>query len=118
MTPNMLGHFPRLMTAKTYKDVITFFIDIGFTAASPSLERLAAVLGFSFNATMLEHRNVAKRDDQNKMVQKLRTEFRDRHPLEFDVYDYARARFAPPASGGAREFGYPNDRGDSPCSQP
>lgn len=101
MTPNMLGHFPRPMTAETYKDVIdTFFVDIGFTEdLAASLERFSVTLGCPFEAASLERRNAAKRDEQNEAVQGLRMQFRERHSLEFD--DYARARFAPQGQSSA-----------------
>lgn len=97
MTPNMLGHFPRPVTTDTYKDIIdSCFVDIGFTEdLGPSLARMAATLGHPFDDAMLEHHNLAERDDQNAAAQELRAQFQDRHPLEFAVYDYARARFAP-----------------------
>lgn len=66
-----------------------------------SLERFSVTLGCPFEAASLERRNAAKRDEQNEAVQGLRMQFRERHSLEFDVYDYARARFAPQGQSSA-----------------
>lgn len=96
--PNMLNHFPRSISAENYKDIIEeFFIEIGFTEMLvPSLVRIAARLGLSFDPAGLVHRNKTKRDDQNLAAQELRPIFRESNPLEFDVYDYAMKRFGAP----------------------
>lgn len=91
---NMLAHFPRPVSADNYRDVVEeFFVDIGFTETLvQSLEQMAGLLGRSFDPQQLEHRNRTPRDDQNQEVQALRSDFRERHRLEFDVYDYAMSR--------------------------
>lgn len=97
--PNMLNHFPRPVTAENYRDIVEeFFVDIGCTEALvPSLTRIAHRLGQRFDPASLPHRNRSDRDDQDAAVQSLRALFRDRNPVECAVYDYARARLAPPA---------------------
>lgn len=93
--PNMLNHFPRPVSFENYRDIIDeFFVEIGFTEAlTPSLSRIAARLGVSFDPADLEHINKTERDDQVGAVQEFRSAFRELNRLEFDVHDYAMKRF-------------------------
>lgn len=91
---NMLEHFPRPVTQDNYKDIIEeFFIDIGTVEnLADSLHRAASKLNYSFNPKMLENSNVTAR---NQIVPaEMQAQFRDQHPLEYAVYDYAAAKFA------------------------
>lgn len=91
----MLNHFPREMNLNNYKEIIEkYFIDVGLTEFLPeSLQRFAQKLGVPFRAEELGHLNATARTDA--LPDEYRAVFRESHPLEYAVYDYVRARFAP-----------------------
>lgn len=96
--PKMLLHFPRPVTVENYKDVIDeFFVTIGFSETLvPSLYEIAAALGRTFEPDLLSHRNKGRYEDTPEDMDTLRAAFQVRNRLEFDVYDYAKERFAGP----------------------
>lgn len=95
--PTMLWHFPRPMTPENYKDIIDeYFITIGFSETLvPSLHVIAA-LGREFDSNLLGHRNKGIYEDTTEDMEAVRATYQARHPLEFDVYDYAKKRFSDP----------------------
>lgn len=90
--PNILNHFPREVTMENFKDILEeYFIEIGITEQLPkSLKRMADKLGKSFDPDMLETMNVTARDQV--LDETYRTQFRERHVLEYAVYNYVKAR--------------------------
>lgn len=93
--PNMLAHFPRPVTRDNYRDLIEeFFVEIGVTEQlAESLARIARHLGRPFDPGQLPHRNVTPRQDSGLDLAALRAAYRDRHPLDFAVYDHVRWLF-------------------------
>ena len=93
--PNMLNHFPCVVTEANYREVIeTHFVGIGVTERlAESLARIAAALGRSFDPARLGRLNVTERDTAGLDLGALRMRYRDRHPLEFAVYDHVRWLF-------------------------
>ena len=92
---NMLEHFPEEITASNYRDVLEErFVDIGlFENLSASLKRIAARLGQDpAPVDALEHKNAAARDAP--FPYELRDRFRERWPLEHEIYRYAVERQA------------------------
>lgn len=91
--PNMLNHFPRPVTADNYRDMIeTSFIEVGVMEhLEESLRRIADKLRMPFDPAWLPHLNAAERNDAT--TDTLRAEYIQRHPLEFEVYRYALARY-------------------------
>lgn len=87
--PNILNHFPRPVTQANYREMMdTRFICIGLTERLPeSLSRIAAHLGQPFDAAQLQHLNASTRDQQASETARAR--YRERHPLEFEVYEHA-----------------------------
>ncbi len=94
----MLLHFPRPVTAQNYKDIIDeFFVMIGFSETlEPSLHMIAAALGHSFDPGLLGHRNKGSYDTLSMDMDTLRANYKERMPLEYAVYEYAKERFAGP----------------------
>ncbi len=92
----MLLHFPREMTRDNYRDLIEeFFIEIGLLEDLPtSLQRIAAALGKPTIKDTGQRLNATPRDAQYEGADDLREAFITRHALEYEVYDYVRARFA------------------------
>lgn len=88
---NMLEHFPRPVTADNYRDIIDeFFVALGtFETLEQSLRKMANIFGKPTAAIdALPHRNQSDRDQVAPPGAYGR--FRDRWPLEFEVYDYVR----------------------------
>lgn len=77
---------------ENFKDILEeYFIEIGITEQLPkSLKRMADKLGKSFDPDMLETMNVTARDQV--LDETYRTQFRERHVLEYAVYNYVKAR--------------------------
>lgn len=93
--PNMLNHFPCVVTEANYREVIeTQFVEIGVTERlAESLARIAAALGHDFDPARLGRLNVTDRDTAGLDLGALRARYRNRHPLEFAVYDHVRWLF-------------------------
>lgn len=91
--PNMLNHFPRPVTAENFRDMIEeSFIEVGVMEhLEESLRRIAGKLDMPFDPAWLPHLNAAERSQP--AAAELREEYMQRHPLEFEVYRYALARF-------------------------
>jgi len=87
---NMLEHFPRPVTTDNFKDIIEeYFVEIGcFEDLRNSLERIAARLGHAPGSFELPHLNASK--EMAVIPPGARERFRDRWPLEFEVYDYVK----------------------------
>lgn len=90
--PNMLNHFPRPVTHENYRDQIDrWFIEVGITEWLPeSLQRISEKLGVPPAGT-IPRENVSLRDAE--CPSGLRAQYEARHPLEFEVYEYAKRRF-------------------------
>lgn len=90
---NMLNHFPRVVTFDNYKEIIeTYFIEIGISEyLDESLHRIAIKLGKPYDPAWLSHTNASMRDEE--VPEELRNIMKERHPLEFAVYDYALSQF-------------------------
>lgn len=88
---NMLEHFPRPVSFENYRDQIEeFFIDIGCMETLPScLQRFATKLGRAAPQE-LPHLNASA--PKPELPQKAYAQFRARFPLEFEIYDWVRAR--------------------------
>lgn len=98
---NMLQHFPRPVTPENYRDQIEeFFVEIGlFEDLGESLARIGRRLGRPVDDLALPRINVSARDEA--LPDSLREAFREKWPLQHDVYDYVRRRFrAVPAAAG------------------
>ena len=95
MAPNMLNHFPRVVTKANYRELIeTHFVEIGVTERlAESLARIAVALGQDFAPADLGRRNTTERDMAGLDIGALRARYRDRYPLEFAVYDHVRWLF-------------------------
>lgn len=91
--PNMLNHFPRQVTAANFREMMERdFVEIGIMEQlEPSLRRIAGRLGRRLAPGAPGHLNATPRDAETADLQALRAGFRDRNPLEFEVYDHARA---------------------------
>ena len=91
---NILNHFPREINLDNFKDIIEeFFVEIGITENLPhSLEKISRKLGKGFDPATLETVNATERDQ--RVPNDYRDQFRDKHPLEHSVYDFAKARIA------------------------
>lgn len=91
--PNMLNQFPCELTRDNYREVIDkLFIAIGLTERlAESLRHIAKRLDMPFREDWLPHMNAVARDQDDPV--ELREEFSLRYPLEFEVYEYAAARF-------------------------
>ena len=97
--PNMLNHFPRVVTRENYREQIErFFVEVGVMShLAESVRRIAVALGQPFDAAALPHVNATPRGEAADAD--LRDLYRERHHLEHQVYEYARARFErPPAA--------------------
>lgn len=91
---NMLEHFPRPVSADNYRDILEeFFLHIGFLdQLGPSLHRMGRILGQPTAALDIPHVNRSMRDQHAGAEQVAR--FRERHVVEYAVYEHARAMFA------------------------
>ena len=91
--PNILNHFPRPITPENYRETIDgSFVAIGIIERlAESVDRIAQALGFPFDPASLTHENATPRE--RALDPSLRDAYAARHPLEFEVYDYVRARF-------------------------
>ena len=105
--PNMLNHFPCVVTAENYREVIaTHFVAIGVTERlGESLQRIATAIGRRFDPTRLPRLNATERPMERPVdgpdLGGLRARYRARHPLEFAVYDHVRWMFD--RQGSSRE---------------
>lgn len=90
-SPNMLSFFPRRLSLSNYKQVIDkYFVFIGFLDDyQNSLYLLAELLGFPRMAAPFEN----KSERFGEVDPALRKAFINEHPLEYEVYNYARSRF-------------------------
>ncbi|MCB4457280.1 sulfotransferase family protein [Leisingera sp. McT4-56] len=88
---NMLEHFPRPVTSSNFRGIIEeFFVDIGcFETLEASLKRIAARLGLPAQDIQLPHLNASK--EAETPMEEARARFRERWPLEYEVYDYVRS---------------------------
>jgi len=86
--PNILNHFPREVTRSNYREQIEeFFVEIGITESiEESLRRIAGKLGMPFESNWLPFVNSTERDQPHP--EDVRSEYVERYPLEFEVYDY------------------------------
>lgn len=86
--PNILNHFPREITQSNYRDLIEeYFVEIGITESlEESMQRIAGKLGMPFQSDWLPFVNSTERDQPNP--DDLRSEYSERHSLEFEVYNY------------------------------
>lgn len=91
--PNMLNHFPRVVTKDNYREMIEeYFVEIGVMEhLEESMRRIASKLGMPFDPAWLDHLNASERSEP--VSAELRGDYIERNPLEFDVYEYVRARF-------------------------
>lgn len=92
-TPNILDFFPEILTIGNFKEVIrSKFIFIGFMDYyQQSLNCLADLLGFPRMQAPFEN----KSERFGEVDPSLREAFIQGHPLEYEVYNYARERFLP-----------------------
>lgn len=92
-TPNILDFFPETVTAKNYRwQVDEKFIFIGFMDVyQQSLNCLADLLGFPRMQAPFEN----KSERFGEVDPSLREAFIHGHPLEYDVFNYAREKFLP-----------------------
>lgn len=90
---NIMCFFPCEVTLDNYKEVIeSQFVEIGVTEhLNESMKRIALKIGFTFIPEMLAHENETARD--KTIDQNLIGSFRDRHKLEYLVYDFIRCRY-------------------------
>ncbi|MCK5855752.1 MAG: hypothetical protein KAG34_01235 [Cocleimonas sp.] len=93
MHSGLLHFFPCEMTLDNYKEVIEEkYIEIGVTEyLDESMQQIAAKLGQNYASNTLERLNVAKRDQI--IPYNLQDSFRERHQLEFAVYDYVLSKY-------------------------
>ncbi len=101
--PNLLNHFPRVVTHDNYREQIeTWFVEIGvMSALDESLQRIARRLGLPYQPGTLPHDNATPRTPQPPAEPDLRDWYRERHALEHAVYDHVAARYAVPARSPA-----------------
>lgn len=93
--PNMLNHFPEVVTKQNYRAIVErYFVEIGITEKLPeTMSRIAGALARDFVPEQLGFLNETHRDVDGYNLGELRERFRDRYPLEFEVYDHARWLF-------------------------
>ena len=98
--PNILGHFPREVTKDNYRDLIEeLFLEVGVMEnLEASLRSIAAKLEMPFAPENLGFVNATLRDQVHP--EDMRDAFMERHPLEFEVYNYAALRFSASSFGG------------------
>jgi hypothetical protein len=104
-SPNMLNQFPRLVTRDNYQEQIEeFFIEVGIMERlSDSVQLIAEKLNMPFQRDWLPHIFATDRDQDHPYD--LREEYIEKHPLEFDVYNYAASKFTPEVNlNSAREI--------------
>ncbi len=91
--PSMLNHFPKIINSDNYKDVIEeYFIEVGITEhLRDSLQRIAYKLDMPYNDEIFGHHNATERDQY--VPSYLKDIFVEKNKLEFDVYNYALAKF-------------------------
>ena len=101
VTPNLLNHFPRIVTRANYKELIEkYFIEIGIVEKlEESLHRIAKKLGMHFEPEMLGHLNATERTES--IPTEIRDRFVEKNELEYCVYDYIVERFADDAGNGS-----------------
>ncbi|MFN3313577.1 MAG: hypothetical protein ACK46Q_08930 [Hyphomonas sp.] len=88
--PTLLIHFPAILTLDNYKDVIEEkFIAVGTTEKlSESMQLISRRLGFPYQD--VPRLNVTERDQT--ISDAIGDDFRARHRLEYEVYDYCARR--------------------------
>lgn len=88
--PTLLIHFPAILTLDNYKDVIEErFVAIGTTEKlGETMKLISRRLGFSYQD--VPRLNVTERDQT--VSDAVRDEFKARHRLEYEVYDYCAKR--------------------------
>ncbi len=91
-TPNILDFFPETINESNFRQVIKKkFIFIGFMDHyQDSLNHLADILGFPRMTAPFDN----KSERFGKVDATLRRTFIDKHPLEYEVYNYARQLFS------------------------
>lgn len=89
--PNILNHFPRPVTRDNYKALVDeWFVHVGVVEhLVASLRQLAALLDKPFDPAALPRMHVTPRDQP--VPPHLRERYRERHPLEFEVYEHVLA---------------------------
>lgn len=88
--PNILDYFPRVMSESNYKSIIDNFIYIGFTDSyQQSVRRLSELLNFPYYDLGII--NTSER--YGEVDPELRSYFIKTHPLEYEVYYYAKEIF-------------------------
>jgi len=90
--PNMLNHFPRVMTRDNYTDIIEeYFIEVGITEhLNESMRRIGHKLGFEYNNDVQTLNATAR---SQPAPNDLREQFMELYRLEFEVYEYCRSKF-------------------------
>lgn len=90
----ILDFFPSFVTATNYREMIErHFIELGVMEhLGESLERMAKALKKSVDVRELPKLNVNPEPYED--LTDLREQFVCNHPLDFEIYEYARARFA------------------------
>ena len=90
--PNILNHFPRLVTRTNYRSLIDeYFIFIGVMEhLEQSVECIRHKLGMPKLPGAVPHLNRTVRDEE--APESLREVYQDQHPLEFEVYQYVLSR--------------------------
>lgn len=93
--PNMLNHFPRLVTRSNYREMIEeYFIEIGIMERlDESMRRIAMSLNMPFESSWLGHLNASERSESTLPLADLRSQYMQQNPLEFEVYEYVRSTF-------------------------
>jgi hypothetical protein len=94
----LINFFPGFVTADNYREMIDrHFIEIGVMEhLAESLRRIARALGRSFDVRELPRLNANPEPPEN--VADLREQFIANHPLDFEMYDYARGLFTASAT--------------------
>ncbi len=92
-SPNILNFFPRKLSLSNFKQIIDrSFVFIGFLDNyQDSLNHLADILGFPRMPAPFEN----KSERFGEVDHVLRETFIREHPLEYEVYHYARQKFLP-----------------------
>lgn len=87
---NMLEHFPRPVTAENYREQFEeFFIGVGcYETLDSCLQRFEKLLGRPAGTARLPHLNAGK--PRPALPEGAYERFRERFPLEFEIYDWAR----------------------------
>lgn len=89
----LMNFFPGFVSADNFREMFArHFIEVGVTEhLGESLKRIATALGRSFEARELPRLNVNPEPSED--VSDLREQFIANHPLDFEIYQFALARF-------------------------